>query len=62
MLQHGSGEKEEMARSSVPPQSKATLLMTRNYLNCVNAFLQNTYIKIGTIQKRLAWLLRKDDM
>ena len=54
-----------MASVSVPPQEKAALLLTRFYQSrcsvTLACFLENAYIKIGTIQRRLAWPLRKDD-
>ena len=55
-----------MTSSSVLPQAKAALLVTSIYLSrgnilCDRVCYGNTYIKIGTIQRRLAWPLRKDD-
>ena len=54
-----------MAGSSVPPQAKARLLVTSfidaDVVLCDRVSYGNTYIKIGTIQRRLAWPLRKDD-
>ena len=54
-----------MTGSSVPPQPQAALLVTSFYLTevvlCDRVCYGNTYIKIGTIQRRLAWPLRKDD-
>ena len=54
-----------MTPSSVLPQAMATLLVTWFYLSrialCDRVCYANTYIKIGTIQRRLAWPLRKDD-
>ena len=62
---HGRGESDQMASTSVPPQAKGVFLVTRfKQSRCsvtLACFLQNAYIKIGTIQKRLAWQLRKDD-
>ena len=54
-----------MTGSSVPPQAKAAFLVTRFIYPdvgfCHRVCYGNTYIKIGTIQRRLAWPLRKDD-
>ena len=61
----GKGETDQMASTSVPQKAKAALLVTRfKQSRCsvtLPCFLQNAYIKIGKIQKRLSWHLRKDD-
>ena len=56
-----------MTGSSVPPQPKHAMLVTMIVTIypclglCDRVSYTNTYIKIGTIQRRLAWSLRKDD-
>ena len=54
-----------MTGSSVPPQAKAAFLVTSfiypEVILCDRVCYRNTYIKIGRIQRGLAWPLRKDD-
>ena len=54
-----------MTGSSVPPQAKAALPVTDfidpDVVLCDRVCYGKIYIKIGTIQRRLAWSLHKDD-